>query len=100
MVLSPQTVNVLRYSALSSGIFYGLYHQSKITAQTKVRRTEAEYHRKEALIVQAKAEWAKAHVSKEKTTAAGDLISDPNDSKFDLEAYLQQLATDDQKARA
>jgi len=48
--------------------------------------------------MQAKAEWAKKH-SADKTTASGGLITDPNDSRFDLEAYLQQLAVDDKKAR-
>ncbi|KAG0130997.1 ATP synthase E chain-domain-containing protein, partial [Tuber indicum] len=87
-----------RYSALGLGIFYGFTYQNKLTAQAKIRRAENEYHRKEKLIMQAKAEWAKKH-SADKTTASGGLITDPDDSRFDLEAYLQQLAVDDKKAR-
>lgn len=69
--------------------------------------------------MQAKAEWAKKHPSGDKTPGGrmfpshngsgrgerltiwmGSVITDPNDSRFDLEAYLKQLAADDKKARA
>ncbi|RPB02331.1 hypothetical protein L873DRAFT_1673825, partial [Choiromyces venosus 120613-1] len=89
---------VIRYSALGLGIVYGFTHQRKLTAQAKARRAENEYHRKEQLIVQAKAEWAKKHFPADKTTTS--VVTDPNDSRFDLEAYLQQLAAGDKKVRA
>merc|ERR1712093_679179 len=59
-------VNVLRYSALGAGIFYGIYHQ-------------------------AKAEFSKKNAPASAKTASGGIISDPNDSRFDLEAYLNDL---------
>lgn len=98
MIPSPQTVNVLRYTALGSGVIYGLYHQRRLTSQAKLRESHAECERKEALIQQAKAEWAKRHPSKEKNESG--VISDPNDSRFDLEAFLQQLAVDQEKGHA
>jgi len=99
-MFSPSTTNVIRYSALGLGIFYGFTRQNKLTAKAKIRQAENEYHRKEKLIMQAKAEWAKKHPPADKTTTPGGLITDPNDSRFDLEAYLKQLAADDKKAHA
>jgi F-type H+-transporting ATP synthase subunit e len=63
---------VIRYSALGTGIIYGFTHQRKLLAQAKLRETENEYHRKEKLIMQAKAEWAKSHLSAGKKTESGD----------------------------
>ncbi|TGZ77401.1 hypothetical protein EX30DRAFT_344184 [Ascodesmis nigricans] len=88
MVLSPQTTNVLRYAALGAGVFYGLLHQRTITKQAKVAHEDAEYHRKEELIKKAKAEWARLHPPP-KTEG---LITDPDDARFDLEAFLNHVA--------
>ncbi|CUS08627.1 unnamed protein product [Tuber aestivum] len=103
-MFSPQTTNVIRYSALGLGIFYGFTYQNKLTAQAKIRKAENEYHRKEKLIMQAKAEWAKKHLPADGTAASsgriGAVVTDPNDSRFDLEACLQQLAADDKRAHA
>jgi len=95
MLPSAQTTNVIRYTALGVGIFYGFYHQRKLQSREKIRQAENEYHRKEKLIMQAKAEWVKKNQPK----TSDSLITDPNDSRFDLEVYLQQFA-DDQKARS
>jgi len=98
MVLATPTVNVIRYSALALGVVTGLYHQNKLSSEAKKNHAQAEYHRKEALIMQAKAEWTKKNLPADKKTASGDVISDPNDSRFDLEAFLQQLAAQDAKS--
>ncbi|PKS10606.1 hypothetical protein jhhlp_002360 [Lomentospora prolificans] len=87
-------VNVLRYSALGLGVFYGFTHQRKITATQKAEADKREYQRKEALINQAKSEYAK---SKNPAVSSADAtIRDPMDPKFDLEAFFQSLM--DQKA--
>ncbi|KAL7267356.1 F1F0 ATP synthase subunit e, mitochondrial [Rhizina undulata] len=91
MSLSQQTVNVIRYSALGAGILYGFSHQRKLNAQAHLRAAESEYKHKESLIAQAKAEFAKRKATTEKKTP-GDVISDPNDPRFDLEAFLTKLA--------
>ncbi|KAH8149559.1 uncharacterized protein LAJ45_06188 [Morchella importuna] len=96
MVFSTQTVNVLRYTALGAGVFYGFTHQRKLSAQAKVRQAQNEYNHKEALIMQAKAEWAKKNAPK--SVGPDGLITDPNDPRFDMEAFLLQLAADDKKA--
>jgi len=56
---------VLRYSALGAGILYGLYHQRKLSSQAKAASEQAKYQHKEALIEQAKAEWARKHPVKD-----------------------------------
>ncbi|KAL2070904.1 hypothetical protein VTL71DRAFT_13930 [Oculimacula yallundae] len=80
-------VNVLRYSALGAGIFYGFYHQSQLTAASKLAAIHKDYAHKENLIKQAKSEFAKKNAPASK----GGVISDPNDSRFDLEALLNSL---------
>ena len=66
-------LQVLRWSALGAGIFYGVYHQAAIKAQLKVRDIDNEYEKQQSLIQKAKAEWAKKMMPKEKT--------DPNAGK-------------------
>ncbi|MCJ1444130.1 MAG: hypothetical protein MMC23_004631 [Stictis urceolatum] len=80
--------NVLRWSALFSGISYGLYHQSQLKSQAQLNDVQRKWKDEESLIARAKAEWVKKTLPKDKQTAGGDVISDPNDPKFDLEAYL------------
>ncbi|KAF6220106.1 hypothetical protein HO133_003237 [Letharia lupina] len=78
--------NVLRYAALLTGVGYGFYHQASIAAQTKMAHIDREFENQASLISKAKAEWAKKTMPKE--VKEGAVISDPNDPKFDLEAYL------------
>ncbi|MCJ1279920.1 hypothetical protein MMC21_007744 [Puttea exsequens] len=81
------TQQVLRYSALGAGVGYGLYHQAAIRAKIKVQETDTQYAHQQSLIRQAKSEWAKKTLPKEKTDASV-VITDPADPKFDLEAFL------------
>jgi hypothetical protein len=57
----------LRWSALGLGIFYGFTHQRAITASQKAEHAQHEYEKKEKLIQQAKAEFAK-----KKNPSSGD----------------------------
>lgn len=57
---------VLRYSALAAGVFYGLYHQASLTAATKLSAINREYEHKRSLIEKAKAEYSKKNVSADK----------------------------------
>ncbi|KAH0545033.1 hypothetical protein FGG08_000804 [Glutinoglossum americanum] len=90
-------LKVLRYSALFFGIFYGFYHQSTLTAQSEIAKIDREYERKENLISQAKAAWLQKTLPPEKKAASGEIIIDPNDSRFDLEAYLAMKMVDEAK---
>jgi F-type H+-transporting ATP synthase subunit e len=75
------TLNVARYTALASGIIYGIYHHRSLQ---KAHDQDKEYHairRREQLIAQAKEAWRQ-----KKDGAKGDgVITDPEDPRFDLE---------------
>ncbi|KAH6670491.1 putative ATP synthase subunit E, mitochondrial [Halenospora varia] len=87
-------VNILRWSALGAGVLYGVYHQAKLSTAAKVTAIDREYEHKQKLIQQAKAEYAKSKLPAGAKTADGGIITDPNDSRFDLEAYLNVVAAE------
>lgn len=68
--LTPK--QVLRYSALIFGIFYGFQHQRSVTANAQAAKAEAEYKHKESLIEKAKLEWKRKNLPPESKTASGD----------------------------
>ncbi|KAF2790879.1 hypothetical protein K505DRAFT_281781 [Melanomma pulvis-pyrius CBS 109.77] len=78
-------LNVLRWSALGFGVFYGIYHQSSISSRDKLARAKHEFEQQQSLIQQAKAEWARSHPSEAPTSSAK---ADPNDPNADLNAVL------------
>ncbi|KAF1825850.1 uncharacterized protein K489DRAFT_406664 [Dissoconium aciculare CBS 342.82] len=86
--MASQGVNVLRWGALTFGVFYGFTHQSAIFAREKSAAAHHEYERKSKLIDNAKAAYA------EKTSPKkGDgVIRDADHPNFDLEKYLDQVA--------
>ncbi|KAF3001286.1 hypothetical protein E8E13_004456 [Curvularia kusanoi] len=70
-------VNVLRWSALATGLFYGAYTQLSISARERAQAEQKAYSHKESLIRQAKAEWAKQH-PQEQPKASGAKSDDLN----------------------
>ncbi|KAJ8129174.1 hypothetical protein O1611_g4458 [Lasiodiplodia mahajangana] len=87
-------VNVLRYSALAFGVFYGFTHQRSITTSQRAAAAKKEYEHKQHLIEQAKAEYSKSkNPSVAATSEKSGLNQDPMDPKFDLEAYMNALMT-------
>jgi len=66
---------VLRYSTLAFGIFYGFYHQRSLTAQLKMNEINREYEHKESMIQQAKAEFTKKTMPPQSKTASGNGMS-------------------------
>ncbi|KAG9234360.1 putative ATP synthase subunit E, mitochondrial [Amylocarpus encephaloides] len=87
-------VNVLRWSALGAGVLYGVYHQASLSTAAKLAAIDRKYQHKQHLIDQAKAEYAKSKLPASAKTSGGDVIRDPEDSKFDLEAYLNVVAAE------
>ncbi|QPH00538.1 hypothetical protein C2857_004247 [Epichloe festucae Fl1] len=85
-------VNVLRWSALAVGVFYGFSHQRTIYASQRAEHDKHEYERKQKLIDQAKAEYAKEHAPASTATAKNGAVFDVNDPKFDLEQFLLKLS--------
>lgn len=65
-------VQVLRYSALAVGVFYGFYHQAGVSAKTKMNQIDREYSRKESLIQKAKAEYTKKNLPPGSKTEGDD----------------------------
>ncbi|KAJ4163235.1 hypothetical protein LMH87_004976 [Akanthomyces muscarius] len=83
-------VNVLRWSALAAGLFYGFSHQRTIYATQKADHSKHEYEKKQKLIEQAKAEYAK---QKNPAPASADnVVTDVNSPQFDLEKFLVKVA--------
>lgn len=52
-------IQVLRYSALAFGVFYGFSHQRSINAANRVASEKRDYEHKQQLIKKAKEEFAK-----------------------------------------
>ncbi|KAH9982285.1 ATP synthase E chain-domain-containing protein [Lactifluus volemus] len=77
------TINVVRYTALLSGVFYGIYHRRTLQNAHDTDKAHHAKHEREALIVQAKEAWKKKQ--------AGDkdgVVTDPEDPRFDLEKLI------------
>ncbi|KAH8820378.1 putative ATP synthase subunit E, mitochondrial [Xylogone sp. PMI_703] len=87
-------VNVLRWSALGAGVIYGIYHQASISSAARAAAAQREYEHKQHLIEKAKAEYSKKTKPLAFNSETGGVISDPNDSRFDLEAYLNSVAAE------
>jgi F-type H+-transporting ATP synthase subunit e len=75
--LGAESLQVLRWSALVAGIFYGFTHQRTIYSRNAAAHQKAEYDHKAELISKAKAEWAKKHLPPQSKTASGDSMCYP-----------------------
>ncbi|KAI9299158.1 hypothetical protein K502DRAFT_361693 [Neoconidiobolus thromboides FSU 785] len=76
-------LNVLRWGALSGGLFYGYNrHNSLVKLEAKLQ-AENEYKRKEKLIHDAKVAYAQ-----KKAAQGSSVVSDPDSPNFDLEKFL------------
>ncbi|MCJ1464565.1 hypothetical protein MMC07_003178 [Pseudocyphellaria aurata] len=84
--MASSGVNVLRFSALGFGVVYGIRHQSTLLEKAKQNQIERDYQHQLSLVEKAKKELAK------KSAEETGVISDPDDSRFDLEAYLNTVA--------
>jgi F-type H+-transporting ATP synthase subunit e len=70
-------IQVLRYSALGAGIFYGLYRQASLSASAKLAAIDREYEHKQSLIEKAKAEYTKKNMPASAKTEGGGSTFDP-----------------------
>ncbi|KAK3496982.1 ATP synthase E chain-domain-containing protein [Neurospora hispaniola] len=83
--------NVLRYSALAAGIFYGFTHQRSISAAEKAAAAQREYEHKQELINKAKEAYAKSKQPVSAVSTPSGLNQDPMSPNFDIEAYFSAL---------
>ncbi|KAF1959192.1 hypothetical protein CC80DRAFT_490170 [Byssothecium circinans] len=79
-------VNVLRWSALATGVFYGFYNQLSISARERAQAKQHEYQHKESLIQQAKAEWQRKQAPAQSQSSGAK--ADPKDPNADLNTLL------------
>ncbi|KAG5518989.1 hypothetical protein PMAC_002520 [Pneumocystis sp. 'macacae'] len=79
-------LNIFRWSALVVGIGYGYTHRNNLAAKKKKKEEEALYKRKEEVIRKAQMEYTRLFMP-----LKTNILTDPNDPKFDLEAYLNDL---------
>ncbi|KAI0035152.1 ATP synthase E chain-domain-containing protein [Vararia minispora EC-137] len=80
-------VNVFRYSALGFGVFYGFMHRRTLQKEHDVAKACHEELKREELLAKAKEAW-----KQKQTKAKGDdLVTDPDDPRFDLEKLLAKL---------
>ncbi|KJA28600.1 hypothetical protein HYPSUDRAFT_34039 [Hypholoma sublateritium FD-334 SS-4] len=78
------TVNVLRYTALFSGVAYGWYHRRSLQSEHDKHKLDNAVHSREKLIAEAKEAWKRKQDPANDTT----LITDPEDPHFDLEKLI------------
>ncbi|ETW86778.1 hypothetical protein HETIRDRAFT_306580, partial [Heterobasidion irregulare TC 32-1] len=71
---------VVRYTALLSGVFYGIAHRRTLQKTHDEEKARHAVHDRTNLIAQAKEAW------KRKQEGSKDgVVTDPEDSRFDLE---------------
>ncbi|GAA6003111.1 F1F0 ATP synthase subunit e [Rhodotorula paludigena] len=83
-MVSP-AVNVVRYTALFSGIVYGVVHRQTLQQQFDKREAEKEVQLRQHWLEEAKKAWAN------KQKSDNSLITDPDAPGFDLEAVLKSF---------
>ncbi|TEB32312.1 hypothetical protein FA13DRAFT_246079 [Coprinellus micaceus] len=81
------TVNVVRYTALFSGVFYGWYHLRTLKAEAAKSNIDSASHHQQKLIAEAKAAW-KQKQERAAGASPSEVISDPEHPAFDLEKLL------------
>ncbi|KAG8691692.1 hypothetical protein FRC08_010105 [Ceratobasidium sp. 394] len=87
-MVSP-TINVVRYTALASGIFYGIAHRRTLQTRLDTQRAHEEEIRHERLLSQAKEAWRQKN-----DPSFSNLITDPDDPKFDVEKLIAKYEAD------
>ncbi|EPT03455.1 hypothetical protein FOMPIDRAFT_1028727 [Fomitopsis schrenkii] len=81
--MASSTVNVVRYTALLTGVFYGIAHRRTLQKAHDEEVKRHAVHEREHLVAQAKEAWKKKQES-----GKGGVITDPEDPNFDLEKLI------------
>jgi len=89
--MASSSVNVVRYSALIGGVFYGIIHKRTLQAQKNERRELQARHHNEELISKAKDAWKQHQLAK----LEGGVIMDPDDPNFDADKFIAKLEKDE-----
>ncbi|TRM70421.1 ATP synthase E chain-domain-containing protein [Schizophyllum amplum] len=92
--MASNTVNVVRYSALFSGVLYGWYHNRTVQREFKEQELQHAVHKREHLVEQAKAEWTRRQSAGKDSSESPRLVTDPEDPRFDLEKLFAKWEKD------
>ncbi|KAI0081171.1 hypothetical protein K474DRAFT_1657032 [Panus rudis PR-1116 ss-1] len=82
--MASSTVNVVRYTALLSGVFYGIAHRRTLQKQHDEEKKHHAIQEREHLIHEAKEAWKR----KQQSGSKDGVVTDPEDPKFDLEKLI------------
>jgi len=84
--MATPTVNVVRYTALFTGVFYGIWHRRTLQKAHDEEKIHHAKHDRQGLVVRAKEAW-----KKQQEAAKDGVVTDPEDPRFDLEKLLASL---------
>ncbi|KAG6911309.1 hypothetical protein DXG01_002148 [Tephrocybe rancida] len=76
-------LQVVRYTALFTGVVYGFYHRRTLQANHDQQKVEHAVHTRERLVAEAKEAWKRRNEAKN-----SNVITDTEDPRFDLEKLL------------
>jgi len=100
---------VIRYTALFSGVLYGWYHRRTLQAENEKHQIEYAIHHREHLITEARQAWKRKQEAAKDTTGQPQhfafarlfvkmhfvtdahrytVVTDPEDPRFDLEKLI------------
>ncbi|KAI7865363.1 ATP synthase E chain-domain-containing protein [Spinellus fusiger] len=98
-MFNRSVVNVGRWSALAFGVVYGYSHHATLKAQNKQHEKDSEYHRKELLIQQAQAAYAKKQLAASASVVDAPVASveiiDIESPNFDFEKFVAKWETEE-----
>ncbi|KAH9929734.1 ATP synthase E chain-domain-containing protein [Fomitopsis serialis] len=86
--MASSTVNVVRYTALLTGVFYGIAHRRTLQKAHDEEVKHHAVHEREHLIAQAKEAWKKKQEGSKVVHSLVAVITDPEDPQFDLEKLV------------
>ncbi|OSD06184.1 hypothetical protein PYCCODRAFT_1431995 [Trametes coccinea BRFM310] len=89
--MASTTVNVVRYTALLGGVFYGIAHRRSLQKAHDAEVKQHAIHEREHLIAEAKEAWKKKQES-----GKDGVVTDPEDPRFDLEKLIAKWESDSQ----
>ncbi|THH33171.1 hypothetical protein EUX98_g1020 [Antrodiella citrinella] len=88
--MASATTNVVRYTALLSGVFYGISHRRSLQKAHDADKEHHAVHEREHLIAEAKEAWKR----KQESSKDGGVVTDPEDPRFDLEKLIAKWESD------
>jgi len=81
--MATPTVNVVRYTALFTGVFYGIWHRRTLQKAHDEDKVHHAKHERQDLVARAKEAW-----KKQQEASKGGVVTDPEDPRFDLEKLI------------